>query len=238
MYELYRLYNAGWLHGDPHWENALVLQNNDIRYYGRTRVLIIDFGRSRRRRQGETLNYISWTPHEPVQPSDWRNNPPVNRGFWSYKPLRYLLYDYLGHPDSLQHILQWRDTYKTRLNKLYSSVGGLFTALQYYQLLPVLPREPVANYDFTPGGLILAAHDGGITTETAAVLQRKVILTKYISKVYPGVDTTNKPELLTLSIAGFTHVLHPDVDRLADMRCVPIKNPNAGNREEYYTIKI
>ena len=77
FYELYRLYDIGYIHGDTHLSNAMCRVTSNYRVNSNFRVYIIDFGRTKPKTQTTNVSEIFTNIYD-----NKRNNV-----YWSYRPM-------------------------------------------------------------------------------------------------------------------------------------------------------
>ena len=120
VYQLYRLYSIGYIHGDVHLGNALYMENYD--YIQNHRVYLIDFGKTEPISLSNNYLY-TYTPHD----------------FWSYRQMKSVLENV-----SLEQLTEMCNLYEsTDINDArHRFIEKLYNDQILLRLNPVLITHP------------------------------------------------------------------------------------------------
>lgn len=176
-YELWRLYNVGYLHGDPHQGNILFNPNyvyiNDSDYKGR--AILLDFGRTKK--HNNKIPETNW--YNTIK----RNTFIIDIDWWSYKWIVDIVSidEALIYIDLIVRINEQREGSKKAFDiHVEGDIEGY---------IPMLPQPPPN----AAGGAVAAAYNAAPELQLATPMQGK----PYENTVSTTYEKGSEPQFIT-----------------------------------------
>jgi hypothetical protein len=152
MYEIYRLWKLGYIHGDLHLDNALYIHNQNLKYIKRNkyRVYIIDFGKTTKRSlDNDNVDYFLAN----FSRTDWWSylfvHSYVNSNFRT-KIENIKINRKIGKSEFYYWLTQNQDTFIRYTTSLDSTVGSSFD-IQLQNFISIVQLLHNLNVDYDPG---------------------------------------------------------------------------------------
>lgn len=219
VYELLRLYDIGYMHGDYHTQNILINTNykysnlDDNLYLGR--ALIIDYGLAFKNKH--KTDDIPITPSVKLHIMAQEKHPQTSQNAYSWDSYKWLI-DFIGTEPSLNNnyqvlkdsITNFQDQMIVKINENYPGVITQIRDINETTYRKNVIKGGRALYDTQPQPLLKINNivsPSKMTTKTTDIKQKDSLLFKVNKGAMPTISTPEFQELFNPSNVNMTDIV-------------------------------